>query len=73
MRPELLEPAGGYTPDVVSSALILVGVVKTPADVEPWTKLERAIAYDWSIREHLGASDNLVRRRDKPTFLGGQR
>jgi hypothetical protein len=41
----------------------------TPEQTAAWTRLERVTAYDWAMREHLAASDNLLRRRARPSFL----
>jgi len=38
--------------------------------IERWTRIERLVAYDWAMREHLRASDNyMVRRREEPSFV----
>jgi hypothetical protein len=69
MRPVLLEPDGELTAQLVTDVLGLVSVTVPPAAAEPWTRMERLLAYDWAIREHLRASDNPVPRRDKPSFV----
>ncbi len=69
MRITFYEPAGGLQPDIACNALALAGVKVRQADVAQWTRLELLLAYDWAMREHLGASDNPVRRRDCPHFV----
>lgn len=53
----------------VINALLLAGISLRTYQVQPWTHLERLIAYDWAMREHLSASDNPVHLRDKPHFV----
>jgi hypothetical protein len=71
VRPVLLEPAGGYTPEVVESALLLVGLPVVPplAVIEQWSPLELMVAFDWAMREHLHASDNPLMCRPRPWFV----
>jgi hypothetical protein len=67
MRIELYEPLDNQT---LTDALGLVGARVSDAAIALWTRLERALAFDWAIREHLAASDNnVIRRRDKPSFV----
>lgn len=66
MRIELMEPAGGLSPRIVTHALELVGGEVDPRRMDHLTRLELAILYDWAWREHLRAGDNPVRRRDRP-------
>lgn len=72
MRIEVLDPAasleGENGIELIADVYGLVGVVLPRVQIRPWTKLERLLAYDWAIREHLRASDSLVRRRDRPSF-----
>lgn len=65
------EPGDEGTRDagVLADLLSLIGVTVTPADVEQWTAEQRIAARDWSVREHLHASDNPVERVPKPQFL----
>jgi hypothetical protein len=70
MRPTLLEPEGPVTADLVCDALGLV--MEDPPEFEEvckWSPLEMAVVYDWAIREHLHASDNIVRRRQRPRLI----
>lgn len=67
MRVEFLVPAGEITDKLLADALSLVGAV-IPA-VRSLTKYERILAYDWAMREHLRASDNLCRARPRPSFI----
>ncbi len=69
MRPVLLEPRGELNGQLLKRVLELVGVDVTVTAAERWTKLERLLAYDWAMRERLAASDNLTRRRERPSFL----
>ena len=70
MRPELLISCSGEVPvGALTDVLLLVGVTVPLERIEPWTPLERALAYDWAIRVHLRASDNQVRERPKPSFV----
>lgn len=63
------EPQGELTADLVRDALALVSVKVADDALAQWTPTELLIAYDWAIREHLRASDNPVRRREKPWFV----
>lgn len=50
--------------------LLLVGHEIEPARIAPWTELERLLAYDYAMREHLHASDNPgIKRRPCPNFI----
>jgi hypothetical protein len=70
-RPEFLAPAGGLTTEVVCNALRLAMREPVPPAVivGRWTEHERMLAYDWAMREHLRASDSLVRPRPQPWFV----
>lgn len=68
MRPELITYAT-ITRDTVMDLLEMVGVRVTRPAMQRWTKLELALAADWAAREHLRASDNPVRCREKPSFV----
>lgn len=49
------------TPDVdqVISALLLTDFEEVDdMAVQAWTEEERIVAFEWAMREHLGASDN---------------
>jgi hypothetical protein len=70
MRLDLLKPQGGYTPEVVGNALSLVGAKFPMFMITSWTKNERALVYDWAMREHFSASDNKIARREKPYLVG---
>jgi len=66
MRPTLIEPEGPVSADLVCDVLGLV--MEDPPEhdeVRKWAPLEMAVVYDWAIREHLHASDNVVRRRQR--------
>lgn len=67
-RISFYEPAD-LSAEVVSDMLSLVGVAIDEMFVRPWTELERLLAYDWAIRVHLRASDNIVRIRPRPSFI----
>lgn len=70
-RLRLIDPARDLTPKIVADLLSLVCVdAGSPAD---WSPVELRIAYDWAIREHLHASDNVVRRRPRPWFLDARK
>jgi hypothetical protein len=69
-RPEFLVPAGEITDDLLGDMLRIAGAEPPPAAaLAGLTEFERMLAYDWAAREHLRASDNLVRRRPRPSFL----
>ncbi len=71
MRPVLLDPGGELTDDLLYDVLTLVcdGNVPPMEQLKRWTPLERLLAYDWGMREHLAASDNPIMRRPRPSFL----
>lgn len=64
MKPELLHPEGCenknwrdmWPAEIVADALGMV-MSKPPSELEiaTWAPLERAVAYDWAMREHLAA------------------
>lgn len=68
MRIEFYTPAE-MSRETVRDMLGLVDVKVSAKETDRWTKHELILAYDWAAREHLRASDVLVRRRDKPSFL----
>lgn len=68
MRPEFYEPED-LTDQVVSDALSLAGAAVPEANITRWSDMEKVMAYDWAMREHLAASDNAVRRRVKPYLV----
>ncbi len=69
MRPDFLEPRGELNADTVFDAMNLVCQDPPPLEVvQRWTKMELLLAYDWAMRDHLKASDNVIKRRDRPWF-----
>ncbi len=64
------EPRGALTADLLVDMLGLVSLAAPIEVVQEWTEFERLLAYDWAAREHLRASDNIVRRRPRPWLLG---
>jgi hypothetical protein len=69
VRPELLTPAE-LTPEMTGHLLAMVGGDVDVAVIQTWAPLELAVVADWAIREHLAASDVLIRRRPRPSLLG---
>lgn len=77
VRLTLWEPKGKLTAEIVYDVLTLgCGIGDLPSreeaglQIRRWTPNERSIVYDWAIREHLRASDNLtVRRRPRPYLV----
>lgn len=71
MKVDMLEPEGDLTSDVAADALRLLD----PAEHEDadrlklLTSIELHLVYDWAMREHLHASGDRVRRREKPAAL----
>lgn len=68
-RVTFLEPSAELSAQDLADVLMVVTVRIPASQVARWTELEQTIAYDWAVREHLHASDNLVRRRKMPHFL----
>lgn len=69
MRPDFHEPSGKLTADLVLDMLGLVTDPPPPLEIiKKWTKMELLMAYDWAVREHMAASDNIVKRRERPWF-----
>jgi hypothetical protein len=75
-RIELLEPQGELDAALALDAMLLVEggysaeyVSKVMSFLEMLTKLELQVIYDWAMREHLRASDNNIRRRERPGLL----
>ena len=69
-RFEFLVPDGEITDSLLGDMLLIAGASVPPAAVlTSLTKFERILAYDWAAREHLRASDNVVRPRSRPSFL----
>jgi hypothetical protein len=59
---------------VLTLQSIIALVTETPPTVESLAALtrdQREELRDWAGREHLSASDNLVRRRPRPAWLDG--
>ena len=67
MRPDLLAD-GDFSNEVLADLLSLV-CEDLPGCVDQWSDLERRIVANWAGREHLAASDNLNKRRDRPHIL----
>ena len=72
-RIKLYEPRGELNADLVFDVLGLVLKLHDVPDVRllrRLTVMELGIVYDWAIREHLHASDNVqVRRRERPFLI----
>jgi hypothetical protein len=69
-RPEFLEPKGTLDVQLIGDVISLVDCVAVGDDeIESWTPLERALVYDYCMREHLAAANNAVKRRPKPALL----
>ena len=68
-RPRFLEPAGGYTPDVIESVLLLVNEKVPHHLIAGWSPMERMMVFDWAMREHLNAADSQIWRRPKPAII----
>ena len=68
MRLTLLAP-GDLTPERVSGLLALVSIELAPAAMRDWSPNELAVVADWCLREHLRASDNVIRRRPRPALV----
>ena len=54
---------------VLCDLLSLVGVFCDAETVGDWTQQQRWEATKWAAAEHLGASDNPVKRLPRPSFL----
>ncbi len=70
IRTTFYQPEGELTPSLVLDVLELV-CTDAPriGEIVKWTSLERLVAYDWAIREHMVAGDNThIRRRPRPSF-----
>lgn len=70
MRLKLLGD-GLMTDEQLQDAISLADdVVPHAAELQRWTDSERALVYDWAMREHLRACGNAVQRRPRPWILG---
>lgn len=69
MRPEFFAPDCPITDALLVDVLELVGVKPVRSLVADWTPMERLLAYDWAMREHLRVVGNLCRRRPQPSFV----
>jgi len=67
VRPELF--ADGPISTALLGDILSLVCENLPPGADRWTELERALVADWAAREHLRASDNLVRRRPRPSLL----
>lgn len=66
----VLEPSGELTPQMIRDMLGLAGLDVAERIIDAWTPNERALAYDYAMRQHMRASDDYsVRPRDMPWFL----
>ena len=70
MRLTLWDPQGDLAADldILPDLFSLLGLHLEIKTVICWTINERRLAYDWAMREHLAASDNVVQRRPRPSF-----
>jgi hypothetical protein len=67
-----MEPERGISAYAVHDVLALVlpgRAMPSLTEIERWTSIEMLLVYDWAMREHLRASDALVRRRERPRLL----
>jgi len=69
MRITLWEPQGALTVQLVVDVLDLVDIAQPRTDPAQWTELELALAYDYAMRVHYHASDNIVRLRPRPSYV----
>jgi hypothetical protein len=71
MRPEFLTPKTLpiAAPDLYNVISLVDQAPPPVAYIERWSPMERILVYDWAMREHLKASDNIIRRRDRPVLL----
>jgi len=69
-RPVLYVPKQ-LTNDVLRNILMLIDEHVPFLTIAAWTELERVVVYDWAIREHLRAADEITvrRRRPKPALI----
>lgn len=68
-RPTFYDPGEEITVNTLWNLLMLVSVMVAELTIGRWTKFERLVVYDWAMREHLSASDNIVQRRSKPWLV----
>jgi hypothetical protein len=65
-----MQPQEELTPESVRLVLGLVSLEVAAGIIAAWTPNERALAYDYAVRQHLHASDNhSIRLRDLPWFI----
>lgn len=69
MRVTFYAPKDPITDQSLMTVLQLVDEHPSPDAIQKLTAMERIVVYDWAIREHLRASDNIVRRRERPSVL----
>jgi hypothetical protein len=72
VRITFLHPRGELSAALVGDCLMLIGLVP-PDHIGRWTRNELLLVYDYAMREHAHASDNIVRRRPRPALLEGSR
>jgi hypothetical protein len=63
------EPRGKLTPELIRDVLMLISLDVDLDTIKTWTPNELLMVYDWAMREHARASDNIVRRRPRPALL----
>jgi hypothetical protein len=70
MRPEFLTPELPIAAPDLYNVISLVDQYPPPVSyIDRWSQMERILVYDWAMREHLRASDNIIKRRDRPVLL----
>lgn len=69
MSAYLLKPANDLTASIVQDALLLAGCDIALKTILKWNMMQWSVAYDWAMRVHLRASDNIIRVPNRPKFL----
>jgi hypothetical protein len=64
-----LRPRGPLTINAISDTLLLIGEDTTDEVIRTWNAKQRLQVYDWAIRTHLRASDNIIAVPSKPACL----
>lgn len=69
IRPAFLNPGRELDDAAIGDALALVGYSLPFNGIALWTANDRLAVYDWALREHLSASDAMIKRRPKPALV----
>lgn len=63
-----LRPRGKLTLNLLADVLTLIGE-SLPGDAHEWTMRQRLQVYNWALRQHFKAADNLIAVPARPKVM----